>query len=179
MVGGEGRRDTSRARQAAKMSQPWAGPLARTIVFTILIPTTVTVAVPYYLLPGGDFELGRGRLAGIPLIALGVAFYLRCAWDFARVGLGTPAPIDPPRHLVATGLYRYVRNPMYVGVLSVLFGEVLFFESRGVLVFALFFALAVHLFVILYEEPTLRRKFGASYHEYCRRVLRWIPNLKP
>jgi len=161
------------------MSQPWVGPLARTIVFTLLVPATVTVVVPYYLLPGGDFALGPARYLGIPLIAVGAALYLRCAWDFARVGLGTPAPIDPPRNLVAGGLYRHVRNPMYVGVLSILFGEVLFFQARRVLIFALFFALAVHLFILLYEEPTLRKKFGASYEEYCRAVPRWIPKLKP
>lgn len=161
------------------MSQPWVGPLTRTIVFTILVPNTVTVVVPYYLLPGGDFHLGIARYLGIPLIALGAALYLRCAWDFARVGLGTPAPIDPPRNLVAGGLYRYVRNPMYVGIVSLLLGECIFFESRRVLAFALFAVLATHLFVVCYEEPTLRKKFGASYEEYCRRVPRWIPKLKP
>lgn len=161
------------------MSQPWVGPLARTIVFTILVPNTVTVVVPYYLLPGGDFHLGPTRYFGIPLIALGAALYLRCAWDFARFGLGTPAPIDPPRNLVAGGLYRYVRNPMYVGIVSMLLGECVFFESRRVLAFALFAVLATHLFVVCYEEPTLRKKFGASYEEYCRTVPRWIPRLKP
>ena len=161
------------------MSQPWVGPLARTIVFTIVVPNTVTVVVPYYLLPGGDFELGALRYVGIPLIALGAALYLRCAWDFARVGLGTPAPIDPPRNLVGGGLYRHVRNPMYVGIISLLLGECIFFESRRVLAFALVALLATHLFVVCYEEPTLRKKFGASYKEYCRTVPRWIPKLKP
>jgi protein-S-isoprenylcysteine O-methyltransferase Ste14 len=160
------------------MGQPWAGPLARTLVFTILIPTTVTIVVPYYLLPGEDFHLGPARYLGVPLIVLGAASYLRCAWDFARVGLGTPAPIDPPRRLVAVGLYRHVRNPMYVGVLSILFGEVLYFEARRVLEFTLFALVACHLFVVCYEEPTLRRKFGASYEEYRRAVPRWIPKFK-
>ena len=156
------------------MSPPWVGPLAKTICFTILVPNTVTIVVPYYLLPGGDFHLGLVRYLGIPLIALGAALYLRCAWDFARVGLGTPAPIDPPRNLVAVGLYRYVRNPMYVGIVSELLGECIFFESRRVLAFALFAVLATHLFVVFYEEPTLRKKFGASYEEYCRRVPRCV-----
>jgi protein-S-isoprenylcysteine O-methyltransferase Ste14 len=157
------------------MSQPWVGPLVRTLLFTILVPNTVTVVVPYLLLPGGDFELGPACYVGIPFIALGAAIYLRCAWDFARVGLGTPAPIDPPRNLVAGGLYHHVRNPMYVGIVSMLIGESFFFESRRVLAFALFAFVATHLFVICYEEPTLRKKFGASYEEYCRTVPRWIP----
>ena len=157
------------------MASRAVGPLIRTVIFTVLAPGTVTIYVPYRLLPGGDFDLGAGRYAGIPLIAFGAAVYLWCAWNFAWVGLGTPAPIDPPKKLVARGLYRYVRNPMYVGVLSILLGESLFFESLRVLGFALFALVASHLFVICYEEPTLRRKFGADYEDYCRTVPRWIP----
>lgn len=160
------------------MSSSAVGPLVKTLIFTLLVPTTVTVVLPYLVLPGGDFEIGPVRYLGVPLVALGGAVYLRCAWDFARVGLGTPAPIDPPRKLVAGGLYRQVRNPMYLGVLSVLLGEGLFFESRRVLGLALFAFLASHLFVVSYEEPTLRRKFGADYEEYCRAVPRWIPRMR-
>ena len=157
------------------MASRAVGPLIRTVIFTVLAPGTVTIYVPYRLLPGGDFDLGRARYAGIPLIALGAAVYLWCAWNFAWVGLGTPAPIDPPKKLVARGLYRHIRNPMYIGVLSILLGESLFFESLRVVGFALFAFVASHLFVICYEEPTLRRKFGAGYEEYCRAVPRWIP----
>lgn len=161
------------------MSQPWVGPLARTIVFTILVPGTVTVYVPRLLLPGGDFDLGSAHYAGVLLISSGAAIYLWCAWNFVWSGLGTPAPIDPPKTLVVRGLYCYVRNPMYVGVPCVLLGEALFFQSIRVLEYALLGLAAMHLFVVFYEEATLRKKFGASYEEYCRRVPRWIPKLKP
>jgi protein-S-isoprenylcysteine O-methyltransferase Ste14 len=157
------------------MASPATGPLIRTVIFTLIAPTTVTVYVPYLLLPGGDFGLGAARYLGIPLIAAGAAIYLWCAWNFAWAGLGTPAPIDPPKKLVARGLYRHVRNPMYIGVLSILLGESLIFQSRRVLGFALLALAASHLFVICYEEPTLRRKFGAGYEEYCRAVPRWVP----
>jgi protein-S-isoprenylcysteine O-methyltransferase Ste14 len=161
------------------MTSRAVGPLIRTVIFTVLAPGTVTIYVPYRLLPGGDLGLGAARYFGIPLIAAGAAIYLWCAWNFAMEGLGTPAPIDPPKKLVARGLYRHVRNPMYVGVLSILLGESLFFQSRRVLGFALFALAASHLFVVCYEEPTLRRKFGVGYEEYCRAVPRWIPRLRP
>jgi protein-S-isoprenylcysteine O-methyltransferase Ste14 len=159
------------------MASRGVGPLVRTLIFTVLVPGTVTIYVPYRLLPGGDFNLGAARYAGIPLIAFGAAIYFWCAWNFAWVGLGTPAPIDPPKRLVARGLYRHIRNPMYVGVLNVLLGEALFFQSLPVLEFALFAFIAMHLFVVLYEESVLRRKFGASYEDYCRTVPRWIPRV--
>jgi protein-S-isoprenylcysteine O-methyltransferase Ste14 len=110
---------------------------------------------------------------------LGAAILLKCAWDFAVVGLGTPAPIDPPKSLVVSGLYRFVRNPMYVGVALVLFSEALLFSSPRLLDYALLVGTGFFLFVIAYEEPTLRKKFGASYQTYCRAVPRWIPRLTP
>jgi protein-S-isoprenylcysteine O-methyltransferase Ste14 len=112
-------------------------------------------------------------------IALGAAFYCWCAWEFASAGRGTPAPIDPPKLLVARGLYRVVRNPMYVGVLLVLLGESLVFGSWDLLRYAVLVWLCFHLFVVLYEEPALRRKFGASYEDYCQRVWRWTLQLPP
>ncbi|MFY9570940.1 MAG: isoprenylcysteine carboxylmethyltransferase family protein, partial [Blastocatellia bacterium] len=88
-----------------------------------------------------------------------------------------PAPFDPPKKLVVRGLYKYVRNPMYVGVLSLVLGEALWFESRVLflylaLVFFVFFA-----FVIFYEEPVLERKFGDSYRAYTKTVPRWLPRI--
>jgi protein-S-isoprenylcysteine O-methyltransferase Ste14 len=106
---------------------------------------------------------------------LGAAIYFWCAWDFTFAGKGTPAPIYPPKELVATGLYRYVRNPMYAGILTLLLGEALFFASWRLLEYAGFVFLAFHLFVTLYEEPALRQKFGDSYKRYCATVSRWIP----
>ena len=101
--------------------------------------------------------------------------YLWCAWDFATAGQGTPAPIDAPKHLVVRGLYRFVRNPMYVGVLLMLTGESRAFRSLRILIYAAIVFVFFNLFVIFYEEPALTRKFGAEYDEYMRRVPRWIP----
>jgi len=151
-------------------------PALKTLIFTILVPGSVTVAIPLSLLPSGaEFHLGGWRLIGLFPIALGAVFYLRCAWDFAFVGRGTPAPIDPPKVLVVRGLYRLVRNPMYVGVLLILFGEAIVFASSVLVRYALVVWLLFHLFVVLYEEPTLKEKFGTAYEDYCRAVPRWIP----
>lgn len=153
-------------------------PLVKTLLFTLLVPTAVTIGIPYLLRsPRADFQLGPLRHVGILLIALGAGCYLRCAWDFAWVGQGTPAPIDPPRLLVSRGLYRAVRNPMYVGVALVLLGEAVFFQSLRLLAYALLAWLLCHLFVVFYEEPTLRKKFGAAYEAYCQTVPRWIPRI--
>jgi protein-S-isoprenylcysteine O-methyltransferase Ste14 len=100
--------------------------------------------------------------------------YLWCVWDFMRVG-GTPAPIDAPKALVAKGLYRYVRNPMYLGLLAVLVGEAIWLEAGILILYALAVFGAMHTFVVLYEEPTLGRLFGEAYALYRRAVGRWIP----
>jgi len=118
-------------------------------------------------------------LAAIPSV-LGFAVALRCVWDFGWTGRGTPAPMAPPQRLVVVGFYRYVRNPMYVGFaagwigLWIVFGH----PDPTLIATAALLALGVHLFVVLYEEPTLRKKFGADYEEYCRNVRRWWPRLR-
>ena len=158
-------------------SRGW-GPLARTFLFTVLVPGTVTVLVPYGILRSEDpatLTLGVLRIVGAQWMVLGAWVYFRCAWDFAVVGRGTPAPLDPPRELIARGLYRYVRNPMYLGVVSVVVGEALFFESLRLLQYAAALVAGFHLFVVLYEEPALRRQFGESYARYLGTVPRWIP----
>ena len=94
---------------------------------------------------------------------------------FTFAGKGTPAPIDPPKELVERGLYRFSRNPMYVGVLFILFGEAIFFATLLILGYMLVFFFCFHLFVVAYEEPTLRRTFGAAYKKYCDAVPRWFP----
>jgi protein-S-isoprenylcysteine O-methyltransferase Ste14 len=106
---------------------------------------------------------------------LGLAVYLRCLWEFAARGRGIPAPLDHPKKLVVTGLYRYVRNPMYLGVLLVLLGETLFLQSSGFLLYVIGWLIFVHLNVILYEEPNLTHKFGDSYKHYRSAVRRWLP----
>ena len=150
----------------------------KTLIFTVLVPGTVIVVLPRSLLPPGaePHWSGLGILA-VLMMALGAAAYFRCAWDFSFAGQGTPAPIDPPKKLVARGLYRRVRNPMYLGVLLVGFGEGLLFRSPEILRYTLLVALLFHLFVVFYEEPVLRAKFGADYENYSKRVGRWIPNL--
>jgi protein-S-isoprenylcysteine O-methyltransferase Ste14 len=151
----------------------------RNVLWTTLFPGTVVGFLPYVILSRrnefspGHFELTQ--IVGLVAMVLGVGTLLKCIWDFAMVGCGTLAPMDPPRVLVVRGLYRYVRNPMYVGVLTALLGEVLFFESRALFQYAMIWLLIVHLFVVLYEERKLRRLFGASYDEYCRAVRRWLP----
>ncbi|PYS93887.1 MAG: isoprenylcysteine carboxylmethyltransferase family protein [Acidobacteria bacterium] len=153
--------------------------LLKTLIFTLVVPATVTIYLPYTLLPARQMPpAGSVRYLGLLPVLLGVLIYCWCAWDFAITGRGTPAPIDPPKELVARGLYRYVRNPMYVGVMSILIGEVLFFASRTLLWYALAVFVGFNLFVMLYEEPTLRHKFGAAYENYCAAVPRWLPRIR-
>ena len=153
----------------------------KTSLFTILVPGTATVLVPYLLLTAGfqlfPMEIGAWRILGLPPVLLGAVTYLWCAWDFTFTGRGTPAPIDPPKELVVKGLYRYVRNPMYVGITLILLGEALLFESAVLFLYVGLLLVWFQLFIVYYEEPTLRRLFGASYESYCKSVSRWIPGL--
>lgn len=112
-----------------------------------------------------------GMIVAVPAAALG----LFCAGAFITRGRGTPAPFDPPREFVAAGPYRWVRNPMYVGGLSFLAGLAFFLHSISILITSLALFVVVHIMVVYYEEPTLRRKFGSAYEEYCRNVHRWVP----
>jgi protein-S-isoprenylcysteine O-methyltransferase Ste14 len=154
--------------------------LLKNIFFTLLVPGTVGVYVPLLLAGEARWpEWGAAQAVALVPLALGTVVYLRCLWAFGAVGRGTPAPIDPPRRLVVTGLYRYVRNPMYLGVLLVIAGWVVFFQSETLLTYGAVTALVLHLFVVLIEEPLLRRKFGDAYSEYSRTVNRWLPKLAP
>jgi len=156
--------------------------LLKSLLFILIVPGTVAVLVPWALVAyfgAGVFDFGPLRLLAIPLWGLGAAGLLWCAWDFAQKGEGTPAPIDAPRKLVVSGLYRYVRNPMYVSVLVILLGQFLWLGSRWVFAYALFVFTAFHLFVTSYEEATLRRLFGAQFERYASAVPRWLPRLEP
>jgi protein-S-isoprenylcysteine O-methyltransferase Ste14 len=162
------------------MSSRPVGPILKTLLFAIFVPGTVLLLVPYLLL-AKDVPRPAGLVNWLALVpcGLGATILLRCAWDFAVVGLGTPAPFDPPKSLVVRGPYRFVRNPMYVGIELVLFSEGLLFSSLKLLMYALLVGVGFHLFTVAYEEPTLRKKFGASYQAYCQAVPRWIPRLTP
>lgn len=143
---------------------------------------TVTIFVPYLILSTNiqflTTELGIIRLLGVIPILLGALILLWSIRHLTVVGKGTPAPFDPPKELVVRSLYRFVRNPMYIGDLLVLLGESLVFESAILLIYALVILCVCHLFVVMHEEPTLKRKFGESYERYCKAVPRWIPALR-
>jgi protein-S-isoprenylcysteine O-methyltransferase Ste14 len=115
------------------------------------------------------------QVAGMVFGAAGAAVALWCILTFASTGRGTPAPFDPPRRLVIRGPYRFVRNPMYIGAGLALASAALFYQSWPLLGYAGLFLIATHLFVLSYEEPTLRRTFGPDYEAYCLQVSRWWP----
>ncbi len=115
------------------------------------------------------------EMLGIIFTGLGGVLVLLCAGVFIVRGRGTPAPFDPPEEIVAIGPYKYVRNPMYIGAWTVLIGFGLYARSHSILLFSLGWFLLVHMFVVFFEEPNLKRRFGATYGEYCRTVPRWIP----
>ena len=154
-------------------------PLLKTLLFTIFVPGSVLVGAPYLLLDGFPTPTA-GPLTWIGALgaASGACIYFRCAWEFAVRGLGTPAPIAPTKHLVITGLHRYVRNPMYIGVFLVIGGESALFHSAILAVYAAILCVPVQLFVVFYEEPKLLRQFGESYEHYRHSVPRWIPRVK-
>lgn len=158
------------------------GPAVGTTIFTLMVPGTVIVLVPYLLTSG--WQIGPPLLGskgtqwlGAIIGFVGSPMFVRFLLHFVTEGHGTPAPIAPPEKLVIGGPFRRVRNPGYIGVLSMVVGQGLFFGSAPVLWYAALLAIGFHLFVVLYEEPTLRRQFGAQYDEYCRRVPRWFPRL--
>jgi protein-S-isoprenylcysteine O-methyltransferase Ste14 len=159
-----------------------AGALLGSLVFLIVAPGTVAGLIPLWIsrwrvqrpfLGAADL-----RLLGAALVVLGGAALLDSFARFALRGLGTPAPVAPPRHLVVTGLYRHVRNPMYTGLVAAILGQALLFGDAALLGYALLVWLAVHLFVVLYEEPTLARTFGDEYAAFRANVPRWIPRVR-
>ena len=144
-------------------------------MFTFVVPAGGAVYLPWWILTSGGRMPEPAVWPAWALIAAGVALYLWCLWQFATTGRGTPGPWDPPRRFVAVGPYRYVRNPMYISAALVIGGEALLFASISLAAYFVVFALVVHAFVILYEEPTLHRLFGEEYDAYRRAVNRWVP----
>jgi len=157
--------------------------LLGSFVFLLIAPGFVAGVVPFWIT---RWQLNRAflgipafRILGIVLMLGGAPIVLDSFVRFAIQGLGTPAPIAPPRHLVVTGLYRHVRNPMYAGVLAVVFGQGLLFSSVQTLEYGAFLWCGFHLFVLFYEEPALRSLFGEEYLAFCKKVPRWIPRWEP
>jgi protein-S-isoprenylcysteine O-methyltransferase Ste14 len=150
------------------------------LLWTILLPGVVGGYVPWTFFGVREATLdprSPWQLLGLVLTGVGVALLITCIVEFARSGRGTLSPVDPPTHLVVRGLYRYVRNPMYLSVTAILLGEVLLTGSRALAIYWLTWFVVVNVFVIGYEEPTLRVQFGESYKEYLRTVGRWIPRV--
>jgi protein-S-isoprenylcysteine O-methyltransferase Ste14 len=147
-------------------------------VFLVFAPGFVAGLVPFWIsrwqLDAPFFGMLLFRFAGGALIALGSVGLLDSFVRFAVEGLGTPAPVFPTRHLVITGLYRYVRNPMYVAVVSTILGQGLLFGNVALLEYGAAVSLLFHIFVLAYEEPTLRASFGSEYESFCTQVPRWI-----
>ncbi|MFZ0852059.1 MAG: isoprenylcysteine carboxylmethyltransferase family protein [Hyphomicrobiaceae bacterium] len=154
-----------------------------TSIFFVVAPFLAAGIIPWWITrwqfrpPFLGLELTRA--IGVVLIVAGVPGIVDSFARFALQGLGTPAPVAPPQKLVVTGLYRYVRNPMYVSVLAIVLGQALLFGDWRLMVYAALFWLACHAYVILYEERTLQRKFGAEYDAFRAMVPRWIPRLSP
>src|SRR5947207_15499871 len=147
----------------------------RNLIFTIVVPGAGAAWLPWWVLTRFDPTAVAAAWPALAIIAVGAALYLWCVWVFAVVGRGTPGPWDAPRRVVATGPYRWVRNPIYLAALLVVAGEAWLFLSLPLLTYAGCMAILFHLFVIGYEEPTLRRRFGNAYLDYRRSVSRWLP----
>jgi len=150
--------------------------LVRNIAFTLVVPGVGGVLAPWWLL-GFEVPAVRGWYA-LGVIAAGAALYVAAVRAFAVTGRGTPGPWDAPRRVVATGPYRYVRNPIYLAAMLILLGQAGLFGSVRLLGYAAGAGVAFHLIVVGYEEPRLRKAFGEGYGAYVRTVHRWIPRLR-
>jgi protein-S-isoprenylcysteine O-methyltransferase Ste14 len=151
-------------------------------VWLVLLPGLVAGYVPWRYLGVSQQRLqltSPAQLLGLVCAGLGAALLGACVWQFAHSGRGTLSPLDPPTRLVVQGIYRHVRNPMYLGVTAILLGEALLIRSLSLVLYWVVWFGAANVFVHVHEEPTLRRQFGAAYEEYSRVVPRWIPRLRP
>ena len=159
------------------MSMRRAAAVIGTAIFFVFVPCVLAGVVPWWIsrwefLPP-FFDLQATRAVGILLIVAGLPGLVDLFARFALQGLGTPAPIAPPQHLVVTGLYRYVRNPMYVAVVAVILGQAILFGDSRLMTYGGLMWLAFHAFVLAYEEPVLAQKFGAQYEDFRANVPRW------
>ncbi len=148
----------------------------KNLLFTVLVPGTVAVYVPLVITRSRPLTAQYWRLAiGGLLLALGAAIYFWTLWDFASFGRGTPLPVDAPKKLVVRGLYRYTRNPMYLGVILVILGLAAIYADSWLILYAAGVFILTHIFVTQYEEPGLKEQFGQDYDVYRSSVGRWIP----
>jgi protein-S-isoprenylcysteine O-methyltransferase Ste14 len=152
-------------------------------LFFLVAPVLIAGVVPWWVshwsMQEPLFGLSFTRMLGVFLILIGIPVLLESFARFALQGRGTPAPIAPTRHLVVTGSYTRVRNPIYLAVVSIILGQGLLLGSVALLAYGAILALGFHIFVLAYEEPTLRTTFGDEFEEYCARVPRWVPRLRP
>ena len=154
--------------------------LLGSVLFLIIAPGSLAGFIPWWITGwNGPFAPLPLAIFGSVLIVLGAALLLECFGRFALVGRGTPAPVAPPDRLVVTGAYRRVRNPMYVAVTAVVLGQAALFADLRLLIYGLVVWAGFHLFVLAYEEPTLRRMFPQDYAAFFAAVPRWIPRLRP
>jgi len=156
--------------------------LARAVTYATLFVAFVLVFLPARVLAASGIAapppFGAAQATGLAVAVAGGALALWCILAFATLGRGTPAPFDPPRRLVVCGPYRFVRNPMYLGGAVALAGAALYYRSPSLLAYDAAFVAAMHLLVVLYEEPTLRATFGDDYDAYRARVRRWLPTVR-
>jgi protein-S-isoprenylcysteine O-methyltransferase Ste14 len=153
----------------------------RSLLWAVFLPGVLAGYVPwrFFGLAGVQLDFrSPTHLLGLLCMGVGAGLLATCIREFARTGQGTLSPADPPRELVVRGLYRYVRNPMYLSVTMIVLGEVLLTRSRALLGYWAVWFLAANLFVLGYEEPTLRRRFGDSYERYTQQVGRWFPRFR-
>ena len=148
------------------------------LVFTVLVPGTVAGYLPWSFVRNVPLVISLWAIPAGFCSVLGAAIYLWCAYDFGVAGGGTPAPIDAPKKLVVRGLYRYVRNPMYVGVMLVLVAWNLLYQTESLLTYTIGAFVFFNLFVFFYEEPHLQRIFGEEYSAYRSTAGRWLPRFK-
>jgi protein-S-isoprenylcysteine O-methyltransferase Ste14 len=158
--------------------------IAKTCIHTLLLPGAVLVGVPWVLVEHAPelHSFPTSPLLIWPLAASAALFLagaVKLCWDFIAVGDGTPNPLDPPKHLVLTSSYRFVRNPGYLAVFAILASEAAYFGSANLMIYTCIAIVGFHQFVVKVEEPGLRVRFGDDYRRFCSAVPRWIPRLTP
>ena len=156
--------------------------LLGTLLYLLLLLPFFLIWIPYRILILPErvyiFDMGVFRYLGLVPIALGIIIYILCSRSFVSIGKGTPIPFTPTKKLIVTGLYRFVRNPLYIAGVFVLAGEALLFQSIGIFFYCLVMFGGFNLHVLM-EETILAEKFGETYKRYCKVVPRWIPRLTP